>query len=55
MEVVWLCIIISFVVSVVTTKILATQYLGILDGYVKDMMELFKKTMEEIVLGRDRP
>ena len=37
MEIVVICITSSVVVSVVVTKILATHYFKIVDGYVKEM------------------
>lgn len=55
MEIVALCIGGSIVVSVITTKILATHYFEIVDGYVRDVVDKAKKTMKEIVLDRGRP
>ena len=48
------CIIVSALTAAITTKILATHYFEIVDGYVKDLIELAKKTMEEIVSGQDK-
>lgn len=43
MEVVLMCIISSIITSAVVTKILATRYFRIVDGYVEEMC---KKTKE---------
>lgn len=37
------CIICSIIVSVATTKILATHYFEIVDGYVKDITDKTKE------------
>lgn len=49
-----ICIICSIVVSAITTKMLAIHYFEIVDGYVKDLINKVKKTMEEIVSDQDR-
>jgi len=43
MEIVVICITSSVVVSVVVTKILATHYFKIVDGYVKEICEKTKE------------
>lgn len=55
MEIVALCVGGSIVASVIITKILATHYFEIVDGYVRDVINMTKKTMEKIVSDRDRP
>ena len=47
MEIV-ICIVCSVVSSVVTTKILATHYFKIVDGYVKDMCNKTKEFVDSI-------
>lgn len=47
MEIV-ICIVCSVIVSVVTTKILATHYFRIVDGYVDDMCNKTKEFVEFI-------
>jgi len=49
-----LCVISSIVVSIIITKILATHYFEIVDGYVKDVVDDVKKTMVEIVSGQGK-
>lgn len=49
-----LCIGCSVVASIIVTKILATHYFEIVDGYVSDMVDLIKQKMEEIVLDQDK-
>lgn len=49
-----LCIGCSVMTSIITTKILATHYFEIVDGYVNDMVDLIKQKMEEIVLDQDK-
>lgn len=44
-----LCIALSVVVSVLTTKILATHYFEIVDGYVKDVCNETKKNMKAMI------
>lgn len=45
----------SIGVSAITTKILATHYFEIVDGYVKDVVEKAKQTMEEICQDPNKP
>lgn len=54
MEIVALCIGGSILASVITTKILATHYFEIVDGYVRDVVDKAKKTMKEFVLEQGR-
>lgn len=41
-----MCVICSVVASVITTKILATHYFEIVDGYVSDMTDKTEKFIE---------
>lgn len=43
MEVALMCIISSIITSAVVTKILATHYFKIVDGYVEEMCEKTRK------------
>lgn len=43
------CIVVSAMVSVLTTKILATHYFEIVDGYVKDVCNEAKKNMKAMI------
>ena len=49
-----LCIVCSVVASVIVTKILATHYFEIADGYVKEMTELTKEYIERISAKADK-
>lgn len=43
-----ICIVCSVITSAVTTKILATRYFKIVDGYVDDMCNKTKEFVESI-------
>lgn len=43
-----ICIICSIIVSAVTTKILATHYFEVVDGYVKGICDKTKEFVEAI-------
>lgn len=43
-----ICLIISICVSMITTKILATHYFKIVDGYVEDVCNQTKNFVESI-------
>lgn len=47
MEIV-LCILVAVIVSIITTKILATRYFKIADGYVSDMCNKTKEFVESV-------
>lgn len=47
MGIVALCIGGSILASVITTKILATHYFEIVDGYVRDMCNMTKEFVDE--------
>lgn len=48
METIILCIICSAIISVIITKILATHYFKIIDGYVDDMIEMTRDFVESM-------
>lgn len=48
MEVIVISIVCSVITSVITTKILATHYFEIVDGYVKDVCKNTKKFVEKV-------
>lgn len=43
-----LCVICSVIASVITTKILATHYFKIVDGYVSDITNKTKEFVEKV-------
>lgn len=43
-----ICIICSVITSVIVTKILATHYFKIVDGYVSDVTKKTKEFVEEV-------
>lgn len=48
MEIIF-CVAVSAVVSVLITKVLATHYFEIVDGYVKDICDEAKKNMKFMI------
>lgn len=44
-----ICVAVSAVVSVLVTKVLATHYFEIVDGYVKDICDEAKKNMKSMI------
>lgn len=48
------CIIISALTAAITTKILATHYFEIVDGYVKDICDKTEKFMEHVKAKVDK-
>ena len=49
MESVIICSVCSVVVSAIVTKILATHYFEIVDGYVSDMTDKTREFVEEVL------
>lgn len=49
MELMIICICSSIMTSIMTTKILATHYFKIVDGYVEDMCQKTKEFVNSII------
>lgn len=49
---IWMTIGISILVSVISNKILAARTFSVIDGYVKDMIVIAKKSIRDAYSGK---
>ena len=48
MDMVVVCLLITFITSVITTKVLATYYFKIVDDYVQEMVDMTMQYLEAL-------
>ena len=44
----------SCIVSAIVTKVIAAHYFNVMDSYIKDIIEIAKRHMNDVYLSQDR-